>query len=32
MIAHELHFVIGDMEKRDEAGKNGFVKEFEVEF
>ena len=32
VIAHELQFVIGDMEKKDEAGQSGFVKEFEVEF
>ena len=31
MIAHELRFVIGDMEKKDEAGQSGFEKQFEVE-
>ena len=30
MIAHELRFVIGDMEKKDEAGHSGFEKQFEV--
>ena len=31
MLAHELRFVIGDMEKKDEAGEIGFEKQFEVE-
>ena len=31
VMAHELRFVIGDMEKKDESGQSGFEKQFEVE-
>ena len=31
MIAHELRFVIEDMEKKDKAGQSGFEKQFEVD-
>ena len=30
MMAHQLRFVIDDMDKKDGAGKSGFEKQFEV--
>ena len=31
VLAHELRHVIGDMDKKDGAGKSGFENQFEVE-